>query len=156
MKKKLLLCCALFMLCFVHVSAQTKWYVVTDNNQSVAVNDVLYMLFVDDSKEFTIMNNDGSTIVGVKEVSFTDNKPVGVEVLKSEDFDVTIFPNPVVSVLKLTGLRENATAKIYSLGGALVVEKVLSAENTDIDVAHLPAGMYVLTVNKTSVKFVKK
>lgn len=156
MKKKLLLCCALFMLCFVHVSAQTKWYVVTDNNQSVAVNDVLYMLFVDDSKEFTIVNNDGSTIAGVKEVSFTDSKPVGVEELKSEAFDVAVFPNPVVSVLKLNGLRDNATAKVYSLSGALVIEKELTAENADIDVAHLPAGIYVLTVNKTSVKFVKK
>lgn len=156
MNKKLLLCCAFIMLCICRVSAQTQWYVVADGKQSVAVSEVEYMLFVDNSEEFSIVKKDGAVIASVMEATFSSEPVSAVDELKNDAFDVSVFPNPVVAELNLKGLRENVTAKVFALDGALVAQAELSAENVRIDVAHLPAGMYVLQVNKTTVKFVKK
>lgn len=155
MNKKLLLCCAFIMLCMARISAQTQWYVVTDTKQSIAVADVAYMLFFDDTEEFAIVKADGTAVAPVTEVTFSD-KASSVADLNNDAFDLSVFPNPVVAELNLKGLRENVTAQIFAMGGALVMEAELTPENGRIDVSGLAAGMYVLQVNKTTVKFVKK
>lgn len=154
MNKKLLLCCAFVMLCLCRISAQTQWYVVTDTKQSIAVAEVAYMLFVDESEEFAVVKADGTAVVAT-EVTFSD-KASSVADLNNDAFDLSVFPNPVVAELNLKGLRENVTAQIFAMGGALVMEAELTPENGRIDVSGLAAGMYVLQVNKTTVKFVKK
>ena len=52
MTKKLLLLCAVVMMCVGRIAAQEAWYVVSDNGHCVNVNEVAYMLFTDDSEKF--------------------------------------------------------------------------------------------------------
>lgn len=155
MKKKLLVLCAVMIMCVCRVSAQDGWYVVADDKYYIAVDEVAYMLFTDESEEFSIVKVDGVVIAPVLVATFSESAPESVEGVKN-DIDVSVFPNPVVSQLNLQGLRENATAQVYSLDGALLIETALTPANGRIDVSALPAGVYVLQVNQTVVKFVKK
>ncbi len=155
MNKKLLMLCAIMIMCVARISAQ-EWHVVADNKYYVPVEEVAFMLFVDGAEEFSIVKNDGMILTPVTEVSFATETPNSVESVKGEGFNLTVFPNPVVSTLNLEGLRENATVRILALDGALLSEQVVTPANGRIDVSALPAGMYVMQVNETVVKFIKK
>lgn len=155
MTKKLLLLFAVVMMCIGRVSAQDEWYVVADNGAAIAVEKVSYLMFTDDSEEFAIVRLDGSMISGVKEVTFTQDN-TSVEGVDADRLVVTLFPNPVVSEIRLQGLRENAQVRVYALDGALLVDTTLTPNNARIDVSALAAGVYMLQVNQTTVKFVKK
>lgn len=156
MTKKLLLLCAVVMMCVGRIAAQNEWHVVADNQYYVPVSEVAYMLFTDDSEEFAIVKTDGEMMVGVSEVTFSQSVPESVEGVDAERLAVTLFPNPVTSELRLQGLRENAQARVLSLDGALLIEATLTPNNGRIDVSALAAGVYLLQVNKTTVKFLKK
>lgn len=156
MTKKLLLLCAVVMMCVGRMAAQNEWHVVADNQYYVPVSEVAYMLFTDDSEEFAIVKTDGEMMVGVSEVTFSQSVPESVEGVDAERLAVTLFPNPVTSELRLQGLRENAQARVLSLDGALLIEATLTPNNGRIDVSALAAGVYLLQVNETTVKFLKK
>lgn len=156
MTKKLLLLCAVVMMCVGRIAAQNEWHVVADNQYYVPVSEVAYMLFTDDSEEFAIVKTDGEMMVGVSEVKFSQSVPESVEGVDAERLAVTLFPNPVTSELRLQGLRENAQARVLSLDGALLIEATLTPNNDRIDVSALAAGVYLLQVNETTVKFLKK
>lgn len=156
MTKKLLLLCAVVMMCVGRIAAQNEWHVVADNQYYVPVSEVAYMLFTDDSEEFAIVKTDGEMMVGVSEVTFSQSVPESVEGVDAERLAVTLFPNPVTSELRLQGLRENAQARVLSLDGALLIEATLTPNNGRIDVSALAAGVYLLQVNETTVKFLKK
>lgn len=156
MTKKLLLLCAVVMMCVGRIAAQNEWHVVADNQYYVPVSEVAYMLFTDDSEEFAIVKTDGEMMVGVSEVTFSQSAPESVEGVDADRLAVTLFPNPVTSELRLQGLRENAQARVLSLDGALLIEATLTPNNGRIDVSALAAGVYLLQVNETTVKFLKK
>ena len=156
MTKKLLLLCAVVMMCAGRMFAQDAWHLVADNEYYVPVSDVAYMLFTDDSEEFAVVKTDGEMMTGISEVTFSQSVPESVEGVDAERLAVTLFPNPVVSEIRLQGLRENAQVRVYALDGALLVDTTLTPNNARIDVSALAAGVYMLQVNQTTVKFVKK
>ena len=156
MTKKLLLLCAVVMMCVGRMAAQNEWQVVADNQYYVPVSEVAYMLFTDDSEEFAIVKTDGEMMVGVSEVTFSQSVPESVEGVDLGGRRVINKPNPVTSELRLQGLRENAPVGVLSLDGALLIEATLTPNNGRIDVSALAAGVYFLQVNQTTVKFIKK
>ena len=65
------------------------------------------------------------------------------------DYQVTIFPNPTQDVLNIkTSSFENVTYTLYDAQGKLVMQDILSAEQTPIQVSQLAPGSYSLTLNK--------
>lgn len=156
MTKKLLLLCAVVMMCVGRVAAQEVWYVVSDNGHCVNVNEVAYMLFTDDSEKFAIVTTSDDILAGIGEVTFSTAIPESVEGVDAERLAVTLFPNPVTSELRLQGLRQEAQARVLGLDGALLIEATLTPANGRIDVSSLAAGVYMLQVNGTTVKFIKK
>jgi len=64
------------------------------------------------------------------------------------DFEVTLFPNPTQDVLNIrTGTFEHITYTLYDAQGKLVLQEMLSAEQTPIQVSQLAPGSYSLTLN---------
>ena len=64
------------------------------------------------------------------------------------DYQVTIFPNPTEDVLNIrTSAFENVTYTLYDAQGKLVMQNILSAEQTPIQVSQLAPGSYSLTLN---------
>ena len=64
------------------------------------------------------------------------------------DYQATIFPNPTQDVLNIkTSVFENVTYTLYDAQGKLVLQNILSAEQTPIQVSQLAPGSYSLTLN---------
>jgi hypothetical protein len=57
------------------------------------------------------------------------------------------YPNPTSSTLKINFEQaQEATIGIYSLTGALLLQKQVNTQNAQLDVSGLPEGMYVVQV----------
>ena len=64
------------------------------------------------------------------------------------NYEATIFPNPTEDVLNIkTSSFENVTYTLYDAQGKLVMQDILSAEQTPIQVSQLAPGGYTLTLN---------
>jgi hypothetical protein len=64
------------------------------------------------------------------------------------DYKATIFPNPTQDVLNIrTSTFENVTYTLYDAQGKLVIQNILTAEQTPIQVSQLAPGAYSLTLN---------
>jgi len=67
------------------------------------------------------------------------------------DYQATIFPNPTQDVLNIkTSTFENVTYTLYDAQGKLVMQNILSAEQTPIQVSQLAPGSYSLTLNNAT------
>ncbi len=64
------------------------------------------------------------------------------------DYEAIIFPNPTEDVLNIrTSTFENVTYTLYDTQGKLVMQNILSAEQTPIQVSQLAPGAYSLCIN---------
>ena len=74
----------------------------------------------------------------------TNWKFLGVEDF-APNFQAIIFPNPTQDVLNIkTSVFENVTYTLYDAQGKLVMQNILSAEQTPIQVSQLAPGAYSL------------
>ena len=63
------------------------------------------------------------------------------------NYEATIFPNPTQDVLNIrTSAFDNVTYTLYDAQGKLVMQDILSAEQTPIQVSQLAPGSYSLTL----------
>ena len=63
-------------------------------------------------------------------------------------YEATIFPNPTSEVLNIrTSTFENVTYTVYDAQGKLVLQNMLSAEQTPIQVSQLAPGNYSIILN---------
>lgn len=157
-KKLLFICCTVFLLCSKCVVAQEnqpQWHVVTNEKEYIPISDLAYMLFSDNNETFSIVRNDNSTIDGLTSISFA-SVPLSVKSVSSEKISLALYPNPVTSQLILKGLNDKTHISVLDINGRVVIDTTIDSTNTRIDVAHLPAGMYILKAKETSVKFIKK
>ena len=64
------------------------------------------------------------------------------------NFKATIFPNPTSDFLNIkTSVFENVTYTLYDAKGKLVLQNILFAEQTPIQVSQLAPGEYSLILN---------
>ena len=154
MKKTLLLLSAFVMLFVTHISAQEVWHVVTSDAQYIPVSQMAYFAHSDDSDLYVIVDNNG-TAIPTKSISFS-YVPLAVEAITSPALDISVFPNPVFNTLKLGGLLQDTSVYVRSIEGATLIATTLSPDNSLLDVTGLPAGVYLLQVNNTTIKFIKK
>lgn len=158
MKKKLLLCCTILFLCAGRLVAQNDekvWHMITDTRLYIPMEQVEYLLFADESLLFSVVKTNNEIISDVASVSFAE-VPLAVEDAHNDRFDISIFPNPVASYLHLQGISQAATAQVLSLDGAVIIETALQPGKADINLSALTPGVYMLKVNNTVVKFIKK
>ncbi|WP_372774713.1 T9SS type A sorting domain-containing protein [Mangrovibacterium sp.] len=65
---------------------------------------------------------------------------------------IFVFPNPVSDILSIFGLQAGSTYAVYNLNG----EKILEGETTQLNVANLNTGIYILkTTDGKILKFIK-
>jgi Leucine-rich repeat (LRR) protein len=90
------------------------------------------------------IDNDGTaTLSNIVSVTFTANQKLQV------------FPNPAKDKLTIMG-EVNSAYVIFDALGRAILRGTLSDNQTDINVAHLPSGMYFIKVKDASVKFFKQ
>ena len=70
------------------------------------------------------------------------------------DIQATIFPNPTQDVLNIkTSVFENVTYTLYDAQGKLVIQNILFAEQTPIQVSQLAPGNYSLMLKSETQIF---
>ena len=85
----------------------------------------------------------------------------GIDIIDTESANVSVYPNPVVNVLNITGAKSMERVMLYGLDGAKVRDiAVNGASDAAIDCSGLHSGMYVLCLymtdgSKTVVKVIK-
>ena len=154
MKRTLLLLSAFVMLFVTRISAQEVWHIVTSDEQYIPINRMAYIAQSDNSESYVIVETDG-TMTLTRSFSFRSLYSA-VEKVESSSIDLSVFPNPVASTLTLDGLKDATVVYVRTLEGATVISTTLSPDNTTLNVSGLAAGVYLLQVNNTTVKFIKK
>jgi hypothetical protein len=91
--------------------------------------------------------NEGTLTQGFHQTNW---KFLGVED-HAPSYEALIFPNPTEDILNIrTSTFENVTYTLYDAQGKLVMQDILSAEQTPIQVSQLAPGSYSLTLNNES------
>jgi hypothetical protein len=120
-------------------------------------------------KKFSFENNnlllrytDGSTesfsIPAINKLYF-ESVPVGNNLIlsNSDNTGVSVYPNPAKNVLYLKNISDqNSTLLIYRIDGVLMNRIQISSDNNNVDVSKLKSGLYLLKLNKQTIKFIKQ
>lgn len=92
---------------------------------------------------------------GLSSISFSYDTTTGIT-SAGEFSQLRLRQNPVVDNLGFVGVsEEQATLTISALNGETLVE-IPAWKGEDIQVSSLPTGLYFVTVNNTTFKFIKK
>jgi len=131
----------------INYTRQSCEVIASDGNVKLAtadINRVTYNTYKgNDIKNISV----SSSLVG----SFTSIK----ELLAAQD--ITVFPNPAVDFVTVSGLQSNETIFFYNINGKLLITRKAAGVTETVPVGNLPSGIYLLkTSNGQTVKWVKK
>jgi hypothetical protein len=140
---------------FAQTGIRVFYYSGTTQVFDVATTGKLY--FASDNLYIKVDGTTAPTTIPVniiRKITFVENTLAVTTV--TDDKKVVLSPNPATDFFKITSdYKDNLIVKIYSLTGQLVHQGVYqNAQN--IDVSALSTGFYVVQVNNSTLKFVKK
>ncbi|MCL2413667.1 MAG: S8 family serine peptidase [Bacteroidales bacterium] len=127
------------------------------NNPALATIDSITGLITGlatGSTGITARTNDGNhvatstLIVGTSNIA--DFEEIGT---------LRIYPNPVTDgrlFVEVTAQLEGETIRIHDLSGRLVLRQVAVRPRTEINISHLQAGVYIVTIGNVSIRIVKQ
>lgn len=154
---KLALAAAVLLTAGTTMMAEDVWYLETDTQQSIPMEDVSFLLAADDDEHFSVVTNGSGTIDGVTRATFALRTVSGVEQhLAADGGELSVFPTAASSTLDVSGCRAGSKILVTSLTGQVVMTAKAADGNATIDVSRLSAGCYILTVGNSSVKFIKR
>lgn len=146
--------------CILHSSAQTE-LLITYNDQttetfSIAENGKLTFsqteLIIDDGVETPIE----ILIAEIRKINVSQKNDVSIiENVITEQSDLVLYPNPAGNYiyLKSSG-SEKYPVIIYSITGQKILEGNFTSDE-QIDISHLPSGLYIVKTDKQTLKFSK-
>lgn len=92
---------------------------------------------------------------GLKSVSFTKDPESGITSLKAAS-SIRLKENPVFESLEIVGYDGNPSSlTVFDMKGGVML-KMEGWNNEAINVSSLQPGLYFVTINKTTLKFIKK
>lgn len=149
--KKLLF--TFFILAMVNIIASAQWQLKTDSGVTVPLADVKCLVESDMSAGITVLLADGSVINNVNEVSFT---MVSGIYLPNESKDSFKFAFSANSQIYLSNFVKGSTVGIFNTAGQQIYSFRADGHDMTINIDNLTSGFYILKVDDSSVKFVKK
>ncbi len=155
MKKLLLLFPMLAWFCAATADTAQQWVLITDSGIEVAISDVECLVAADNAESFTVMKKTPTdNITGVKSATFTKRELSSIGSTLGGN-GMTIMPDHVSNSITITG-APGAEARITATNGRTVLQTRLTEYNDRIDISSLEPGMYILSINNSSIKFIKK
>lgn len=154
MIKKYLFATAALLSCTL-AWAEGSWSVKTNTGTSYSVENVSFFMATDNSKLFSIVMKDGTTVDGIESVSFT-NSTLSVSSASTGNGNALGF-RQVNHTVVINGLEANAIVEVYGVNGSAVLPAVKSTDGkVTINVTSLSAGTYILRTGDTAIKFIKE
>ncbi|WP_260393886.1 T9SS type A sorting domain-containing protein [Empedobacter stercoris] len=158
-----------------HINSPTvidlKDKVSDEDNLAIAIVKDLEILENDNVAEISINEKDELVINPLKngtakiKLSFNSNGKVVAQtitistaVLGTNDLTkslINVYPNPVNNILFIE-TKEESKAEIFALTGTKITEKTLQKGKNQLDVSSLLKGVYIIKVNNSTFKVIKK
>ena len=150
MQKRLLLFFAILL--FSHVGIQAQSYLVVNGNKSFTLSDVQKITFANGNMVVTsTSSSDSFALSSLNGFKFSDTAiTTSNENLEASGMKVVVTN----STLYVSGAA-GSLASIYTIGGAILYSQILTPESA-ITIGGFPSGIYILKVNGTSFKFMKR
>ena len=137
---------------FTYTASGQSYETVVSDGQGQAVSKKVFTYspngFIQKEEEFAI-DVAGSTTKTLSERYYFQSG-VGVEEIESDA--VQLFPNPVKEVLTIDSENPITHLSLYSLSGKLLIAQT----GSQLDMSHLPSGVYILKGQTTKGEFSKK
>jgi glucose/arabinose dehydrogenase len=70
--------------------------------------------------------------------------------------EITVFPNPGEDKFVIDGVAKGQKIRIYTSSGKLIISKIASGNNTELNLQNYPSGVYGLSIEDSGTGFVKK
>lgn len=147
MKRRILLATVAILLFAPALRAQgvVSWHLLTDDGKAVPVRNVVCLMLVDESKTINVLMADDNVLTGIKSVTFAEREEDDEPLAVSSTVEAT-------ATLNFSMLPKGAKVQIYTADGKLVKQ----AEAPRVDIGELPAGTYLIKINNTTVKMLKR
>ena len=141
-------------------------YRFTDNSKDYIVNTWQWVdcgkLGAVDSISFKLRSSDAGAF-GINNPTYfcLDNFTTSPNILtglsaKSENIQLSAYPNPFNTLLTLTTKSTGASVRVTDISGKIVYSEILTNEVSTLDLANLEAGIYFLELNQEDQKTIKK
>ena len=154
--RQLIISLALLMSTMLH--AQKSWCIVDAANPDVPLAEmakVAYLLTNDYNNELCLVCKDGTVFPGLTGFTFRQ-----FDISAIQPAQLGTEPQLAISnagqTLTVSGCRAGSRICIYSMSGSRLISMTTTEGSAQITVAHLPAGIYLLQVDSTTVKFQKR
>lgn len=127
-----------------------------DGNNSKEQMEKLSKIAFDKSGNMTFVYNNGDTkdfgiLSNTQKIIFSEGVLANVDD-RSSASSIHVFPNPTEETIKVVGLADGESVKIYNLVGTLV----LVSQSSEINVSHLADGQYLVIVGNSIIKLIKR
>ena len=127
-----------------------------DGNNSKEQMEKLSKIAFDKSGNMTFVYNNGDTkdfgiLSNTQKIIFSEGVLANVDD-RSSASSIHVFPNPTEESIKVVGLSDGESVKIYNLVGTLV----LVSQSSEIYVSHLADGQYLVVVGNSIIKLIKR
>lgn len=136
-------------------AADTVWCMVTDSGAKIAMSRISFLLASDQSEVFDIVCNDGAVVYNVATATFQQTVPTGIDGVRTGD-ESAVSILPASDQLRLMGCKDGAEVSIYDTAGRSVKRLSVDSADGSVYIGDLPKGIYVVSVGKARVKFMKK
>ncbi len=101
--------------------------------------------------------NEHTGITGSDEWYFTTGTNYPTVTKDMENTNYSIYPNPVTRVVQIEGLPmpKETTLSIYNAQGQLVIQQIVAADKTSLDISQQAPGIYLLIINNDKTQIFK-
>jgi hypothetical protein len=99
------------------------------------------------------LNRSAQFTTATGRASILDTSTNGTTVITGKVQKVAVFPNPANKVvnINLTGFTGKSDVSLFDVNGRVVLHREVSTINSQLDIAALPAGVYMLRI-KNGIK----
>lgn len=111
-------------------------------------------LMVQESPGAAIQSN---AVSNIRKITFTayTNITTGVKYTASRSSQYSLYPNPTNDYITIAGIKEKVSVWVLSVEGKIMLSGNYSSGD-NIDVSTLSSGAYVIRIDNSTLKFVKK
>ena len=121
----------------------------------ITFTDTNFSIHFDSSSQLIEVASEDYAYGEVEKITFSNINSIE-KISKEDNFKLLISPNPVNDIIRIMGYNssEPAQLSIYSLDGEEVM-RIDNWQGEPIDASQLSAGIYILRINTTTIKFIK-
>ncbi|WP_345027177.1 Ig-like domain-containing protein, partial [Flavivirga jejuensis] len=146
------------------ISIESGNMIIEINGSEEVNKDVSFWTFPSYWKNGVYLQDSGEAITYFNELTLSNSSTSKSSTTKTmsaftleEEVEVSLWPNPVIDTVNISGVKDFHTLIVYDLLGNLIISRAIHGES--VDVSNLNSGLYIFrllgkekTINKRVIK----